>query len=278
MPPKTRKLTMVLRLASPENKYSSFKDASVMAIQASLSTKVMERLVSYYNHPSIRVRNQLVQLNMGLVRKIAHRIAHQCAEPYEDLEQIGCIGLIAAIERFNPTQGCAFSSFAVPYIRGEMLHFLRDRANTVKVPRRWQQLNKDGQKVRQRLSEDLGRQPSEQEVADQLNVSIQEWQSVKLAAKNRVPLSLDATVYQQSDSTITLGDTILDANYQAMQFSEEERLELQQALNRLEARTRDMIESVFINQNSRQEVAKRIGVSPITVTRRIQKGIEQLAS
>jgi RNA polymerase sigma-B factor len=253
-------------------------ESGVMATQVSLSTKIMELLVSYYNRPSIRVRNQLVQLNMGLVRKVAHRIAHQCPEPYEDLEQIGCLGLIAAIERFDPTQGCAFSSFAVPYIRGEMLHFLRDRANTVKVPRRWQQLNKDAQKVRQMLSEDLGRQPSEQEIAEKLNVSIQEWQSVKLAAKNRVPLSLDATVYQQSDSTVTLGDTLLDINYLTMQHAEEERMELQQALNSLEAKTREMIESVFIKQHSRQEVAKRIGVSPITVTRRIQKGIEQLAS
>ncbi len=248
-----------------------------MATQTSLPTKIMELLVSYQHQPSVRVRNQLVQLNMGLVRKVAHRICHQCAEPYEDLEQIGCLGLISAIERFDPSQGCAFSSFAVPYIRGEMLHFLRDRANSVKIPRRWQQLNKDAQKVRQVLIEDLGRQPSEQEIASKLNVPIHEWQSVKLAAKNRAPLSLDATVYQ-SDSTMTLGDTLLDSHYQAQQNCEEDRMELQQALGTLEAKTREMIESVYLQQLSRQEVAKRAGVSPITVTRRIQKGIEQLAS
>ncbi|MEO0410055.1 MAG: sigma-70 family RNA polymerase sigma factor, partial [Cyanobacteria bacterium P01_A01_bin.135] len=109
-----------------------------MATLSSVRTKSIELLMEYYRNPSVKLRNQLVQLNVGLVRKIAHRISHQCAEPYEDLEQIGHIGLIRAIERFDPTQGCAFSSFAVPYIRGEMLHFLRDRGSSVRVPRRWQ--------------------------------------------------------------------------------------------------------------------------------------------
>lgn len=239
---------------------------------------MMELLVAYYQQPSVRVRNQLVQLNAGLVRKIAHQVAHQCAEPYEDLEQIGFLGLISAIERFDPTQGCAFSSFAVPYIRGEMLHFLRDRASTVKIPRRWQQLNKDGQKTTRVLTEALGRQPNDQEIARTLGVSVQEWHSSKLASKNRLPLSLDATVHQQVDSSVTLGDTLLDSRYQTMCRLEEEQIQLQQALSQLENKTREVIEFVFLNQLSRKETAERIGVSPMTVTRRIQKGLQELVS
>lgn len=249
-----------------------------MATPTSLYSNVMELLVAYHQHPSIRVRNQLVQLNAGLVRKIAHQVSHQCAEPYEDLEQIGFLGLISAIERFNPTQGCAFSSFAVPYIRGEMLHFLRDRASTVKIPRRWQQLNKDGQKTARVLSEALGHQPNDQEIARTLGVSIQEWYASKLAARNRVPLSLDATVHQQVDSPVTLGDTLLDSQYLALRNLEEDHMQLQQALGQLENKTREVIEFVFLNQLSRKEAAERIGVSPMTVTRRIQKGLQQLVS
>ena len=88
--------------------------SSVMAIQSSLRSHSMELLLQYQQNPSVGLRNKLVRMNAGLVRKIAHRVSHQCAEPYEDLEQIGYLGLIRAIERFNPTQGCAFSSFAVP--------------------------------------------------------------------------------------------------------------------------------------------------------------------
>jgi RNA polymerase sigma-B factor len=238
----------------------------------------MELLIAYHQNPSVRVRNQLVQLNAGLVRKIAHRVSHQCAEPYEDLEQIGYLGLIRAIERFDPAQGCAFSSFAVPYIRGEMLHFLRDRSGTVKIPRRWQQLNKEGQKVREAMTEELGRMPTDEEIAQRLNVTVEEWRESKLATKNRLPLSLDATVCQQIDSPMTLGDTLPDVRYQTLQHLEEDRQQLQRVLNQLEEKTRQAIEYVFISDLSRKEVAERIGVSPMTVTRRIHRGIRQMVT
>ncbi len=252
-----------------------------MAYQTSLQSQTMELLVAYRQRPSVHLRNRLVGLNMGLVRKVAHRLAHQCAEPFEDLEQCGYLGLITAIERFDPSQGYAFSSFAVPYIRGEILHFLRDRANPVRIPRRWQQLSRDGEKVRQALTVELGRQPSDQEIADQLELSMVEWRSVKLATSNRVPLSLNARVssgHQSQSDAMTLGDTLMDARCQLFQDNEEDRIELQQALNQLEDKTREMIESVFFHQLSRQEVAQRIGVSPVTVTRRIKKGIEELVN
>ncbi|MEM1311474.1 MAG: sigma-70 family RNA polymerase sigma factor, partial [Cyanobacteria bacterium P01_H01_bin.153] len=183
---------------------------------SSLRSRGMEMLIAYKNQPSVELRNRLVKLNAGLVRKIAHRVSHQCSEPYEDLEQIGYLGLIRAIERFNPVQGCAFSSFAVPYIRGEMLHFLRDRGTTVKIPRRWQDLQKEAQKCQGEIIRKLGRQPNDQEMAVALDVSVEEWREVKMANKNRMPLSLDATVCQQVDSSITLGDTLPDTYYQRM--------------------------------------------------------------
>ncbi|HIK54531.1 MAG TPA: RNA polymerase sigma factor SigF [Synechococcales cyanobacterium M55_K2018_004] len=246
------------------------------ATQSSVRSHSMELLLAYKQNPTVALRNQLVKMNAGLVRKVAHRVSHQCAEPYEDLEQIGYLGLIRAIERFNPGQGCAFSSFAVPYIRGEMLHFLRDRGSAVKVPRRWQDLQKEGQKVRQELTKTLGRLPHDREVAEALNISLHEWREIKMAAKNRLPLSLDATVCQQVDSSITLGETIPDMRYQALQRLEEDRQQLQRALSQLEDKTRAAIEFVFFSDLSRKEVAERIGVSPMTVTRRIQRGMEQM--
>ncbi len=232
--------------------------------------------MAYKQQPSIKLRNDLVRLNAGLVRKIAHRVSHQCAEPYEDLEQIGYLGLIRAIERFDPSQGCAFSSFAVPYIRGEMLHFLRDRGTTVKIPRRWQDLQKASQKLQADLLRRYGRQPSDHEMAEALAISVKEWRQVKMANKNRMPLSLDATVCHQTDSTITLGDTLPDMHYQLLQSLEEDRQQVQRALSQLEDKTRSAIEFVFFKGLSRKEVAERIGVSPMTVTRRIQRGVDQM--
>jgi RNA polymerase sigma-B factor len=241
-------------------------------------SQTMELLVAYHQRPSVQLRNRIVRLNMGLVRKVAHQVSRQCSQPYEDLEQCGYLGLISAIERFKPSQGCAFSSFAVPYIRGEILHFLRDRAHSVRIPRRWLQLHQEGQKARQELTLTLGYPPSELQIAQHLQLPLDEWRSVRMAMVNRAPLSLNTTHpssrYQNSDATSTLEDSLPDTH--PRQQREEETLELHQALEQLEERTRQMIEGVFINQLTRQEVARNIGVSPITVSRHIQQGIDQL--
>ena len=244
--------------------------------ESSMRIDGMELLHLYHQNPSIKLRNQLVQLHTGLVRKIAHKFSHQCHEPYEDLEQIGYFGLIRAIERFDPSQGYAFSSFAVPYIRGEMLHFLRDRSSLLKIPRRWQELYNEGQKVRKELSMSLGRSPRDTEIAEKLQVSVQEWQETKLAAQNRMPLSLDATAVHYVDCQITLGEALPCPRSTALQQQDEERQQLQGAINLLEDKPRMAVEMVFLKELSRKDAAKNIGTSPMTVTRYLQKGIQDL--
>lgn len=248
-----------------------------MATQ-SVRFRTRELLITYYGNPSIEVRNQLVRLNTGLVRKIAHRFSYQCHEPYEDLEQMGFLGLIRAIERFNPYQGCAFSSFAVPYIRGEMLHFLRDKGSLVKIPRRWQELQQEGQKVGKELTAALGRFPKDAEIAQALKISLKEWQESKLAAQNRLPLSLDATVDRTVDSPLTLGEMLPDDRGEALRYREEDRQQLQGAMNQLEKKTQAAIEFVILRELPRQEAAERIGVSPITVSRYVRRGVNELVS
>ncbi len=246
--------------------------------QSSMRSDGMELLQLYHQNPSIELRNRLVKLNTGLVRKLAHKFSHQCHEPYEDLEQIGYFGLIRAIERFDPSQGYAFSSFAVPYIRGEMLHFLRDRGTLLKIPRRWQELYNEGQKVRKELAEILGRPPKDSEIAKQLKVSVQEWQETKLAAQNRMPLSLDATVVNYIDCQITLGEALPCPRSSAQQQQQEERQQLQGAISMLEEKPRMAVELVFLKELSRKDAAKKIGTSPMTVTRYLQKGVQDLMS
>lgn len=248
-----------------------------MATQ-SVHFRATELLMAYYRNPSIELRNQLVRLNTGLVRKIAHRVSRQCSEPYEDLEQIGFLGLIRAIERFNPHQGCAFSSFAVPYIRGEMLHFLRDKGSLVKIPRRWQELQQEGQRVGKKLTATLGRFPKDVEIAQALKISLKEWQESKLATQNRAPLSLDATVDRTVDCPLTLGEMLPDDRNEALRYREEDRQQLQGAMSQLEKKTQEAIEFVLLRGLPRQEAAERIGVSPITVTRYVQRGVSELVS
>jgi RNA polymerase sigma-B factor len=248
------------------------------ATQFSIQFDGMELLQLYHQNPSIKVRNKLVQLHTGLVRKMAHKFSHQCNEPYEDLEQIGYFGLIRAIERFDPKQGYAFSSFAIPYIRGEMLHFLRDRGTLLKIPRRWQELYNEGQRVRKELAATLGRPPKDSEIASVLKVSVQEWQETKLAVQNRMPLSLDATIVQNIDCQITLAEALPCQRSATMQQQNEERQQLQGAINMLEEKPRMAVEMVYLKELSRKDTAKKIGTSPMTVTRYLQKGVQDLVS
>jgi len=236
----------------------------------------IELLIAYSRNPSLKLRNRLVELNAGLARQVAHRLSRQCTEPYEDLVQIGFIGLIRAIERFNPQQGCAFSSFAIPYIRGEILHYLRDRGHVMRIPRRWQELYTKGKTLRKQLTVTLGRAPRETEIAQALGISLEEWHECQLALQNRLLVSLDATVAQSTDCQITFGETLPDPRCQVEAAIAEERLQLQRAMSQLEDKTKAAIECVFLRDLPRKEAAKQIGISPMTVTRHLQKGIEQL--
>lgn len=238
----------------------------------------MEMLMLYYRNPSLELRNQITQLNLGLVRQVAYRMSQQCSEPYEDLVQIGSLGLIYAIERFNPHQGCAFSSFAIPYIRGEMLHFLRDRASIMKIPRRWQELHSKANVLRKQLIAHLGRQPQDRELAQALGISLEEWYECELARQNRSPMSLDTMISPTTDCVTSFSETLADYHHQIQQSEEEEHLQLQRALSQLEEKTQAAIKYVFLQELPRKEAAKQIGMSPMTVTRHLQKGIKQLSA
>lgn len=241
-----------------------------------LKQKTLVLLQQYQQTQEATLRNQLVQLNIGLVRQEAHHWVNQCHESYDDLLQVGCLGLIRAIERFDLSKGYAFSSFALPYIRGEIQHYLRDKSVSVRIPRRWLELRQQSVRIVRELRSQLHRQPTPQEVADALNVSLAEWQEVQLAYQNREPLSLDVPVGDEDNSQVSLGELVPDGKYRSFQLAQEDQIRLQQALVQLEERTRDVLEFVFLHDLTQKEVAERLDISVITVSRRLKKGISSL--
>ncbi|MGD1867308.1 MAG: RNA polymerase sigma factor SigF [Phormidesmis sp.] len=241
-----------------------------------LKSQSLEILNTYQKDRSLQLRNRLVQLNIGLVRREAHRWLHNSGESFDDLMQVGSLGLIRAIERFDLQKGFAFSSFAIPYIRGEIQHYLRDKGTVVRIPRRWQTLQNQSARAIRRLQEDLNRRPSDQEVANELDISVEEWQQVRIASSNRNLLSLDAPVREGDSGTSSLGDLLPDARYRSFQLAQEDRMRLQQALSQLEKRTREVVEFVFLQDLTQKETAERLGISSVTVSRRVKKGLKHL--
>jgi RNA polymerase sigma-B factor len=236
----------------------------------------LELLHKYRQNPSTAIRNRLVNMNLGLVRKEAHRWLNYSTETYEDLVQVGSMGLIRAIERFDISKGHAFSSFASPYIRGEIQHYLRDKSPQLRIPRRWQVLHKQGLLVSQELREQLRRSPSDQEVADALEVSIKDWQQVKMACCNRSPLSLDAPIGDDESGTSSLGDIVPDQHYRSFQLAQEDQIRLNVALQSLEKRTCEILEFVFLHDLTQRETAELLGLSAVTVSRQVKKGLISL--
>jgi RNA polymerase sigma-B factor len=244
-------------------------------ISDNVKRESLDLLREYQQTPSPRLRNQLVELNFGLVRREVHHWLHQCNESYEDLVQVGSIGLIRAVERFDITKGHAFSSFAVPYIRGEIQHYLRDRGTSIRIPRRWQELHQQASQVIRAYYAANNRLPSDSEVLDQLQISSQEWQQVKLACYNRTLISLDAPL-QDDDDYCSMGQLLADPGYRSFQLAQDDRIRLQQALSSLETRTRQILEFVFLHDLTQKETADRLGISAVTVSRRVKKGLDSL--
>lgn len=230
---------------------------------------------NYKQSKDLKIRNKILELNLGLVRKEVYGWLNRCQENYDDLLQVGVLGLIRAIERFDDEKGYAFSSFATPYIRGEIQHYLRDKGYCVRIPRRFLELKNRSNRVTRKLRDQLNRQPTDREIAAELGVSLKEWQEVKLANANRDPISLDITTSDQENKS-TLADYLPDHKYRSFQLAQEDKIRLQSALAQLEEGTRKALEFVFLQDLTQKETADVLGVSVITVSRRLKKGIAQM--
>jgi RNA polymerase sigma-B factor len=245
-----------------------------VVINCELKSESLQLLRDYQKSHCLQVRNRLVELNFGLVRIEAHHWINQCTESYEDLLQVGSIGLIRAIERFDIAKGHAFSSFAVPYIRGEIQHYLRDKSPSVRIPRRWQALQRQAVSEIRNLQSLLHRHPTDLEIAAALEVSVTEWQEIKLSCQNRALLSLDAPIRDEENGASSLAELVPDPRYRSFQLAQEDQIRLQQALTQLEKRTRQILEFVFLYDLTQKETAERLGISAVTVSRRVKKGLE----
>lgn len=139
-------------------------------------------------------RNKIAQLNEKLVHKVAHKMAATCREPYEDLYQIGYMGLLKAAERYDSSSGNAFSSFAIPYIQGEIQHYLRDQWQIVKPPRSSLEIKAKVRRLQKSLAS-LGREVQLDQIALGLGISPLQWREID-AIDGNITVSLQELLYE----------------------------------------------------------------------------------
>ena len=190
-------------------------------------------------------RNLLAQKNEKLVHKVVHRMSQLCREPYEDLYQMGYIGLLKAADRFDPNTGNAFSSFAIPYIAGEIQHFLRDQWQTVKLPRTDIETKAKVRRIGRSLL-NMGREVEPLQVALGLGISKERWREIESLDSN-VAISLDEFLHEPA---------------QEVEVEEIDQELVLRSVARLQEQYRNAIVEKFFNNTSIENIAKKQHTSP----------------
>lgn len=212
-----------------------------------------------------RLRDQLVAMHQNLVRYLASKFVNR-GEPLEDLVQVGSIGLINAIDRFDNERGIKFSTYATPTIVGEIRRYFRDKAWSMKVPRRLQELNIAASKAQETLSSRLGRPPTIREVAERIGATEEETLEAIELGNAYDTVSLDSQInYDPDSSAMTLGEFV---------GVEDETIrsitaygDLNQAIEHLEPRERMIIIYRFFSDMSQADVANKLNISQMHVSR-----------
>lgn len=217
------------------------------------------------------IRGELVEAHMGLARHLAGRFA-QRGESYDDLVQVASMALVHAVDRFDPTMGVAFSTFATRTILGELKRHFRDKAWAVRAPRRIQELYIELNALVGQLSQELGRSPSIKELAREAGASDELVLEALEAGRSYRAASLDAPV--AGDEEETLGDRI-GADDGAFTDAEH-RAQLGPLLERLPEREQHIVTLRFAAGMTQSEIASKLGISQMHVSRLLARSLAQL--
>lgn len=216
-------------------------------------------------------RQRMVERYIPLADKLARRY-RDTSEPIDDLVQVARLGLVKAVDRWDPGRGTAFSTFAVPTILGELRRHFRDRTWTIKPPRDLQDLYLQVHRVRQDLAPALGREPTARDVADRVGRTPEEVVEALAVGEAHSPASLDAPV--GDDEAHSRIDTLADRRPEIA--CSEQRTALQQLGRSLSDRDREVVRLRFEEDLMQREIGDRIGVSQMQVSRILRNAIARL--
>jgi RNA polymerase sigma-B factor len=231
-------------------------------------------LLRYHRDGDKSARDELVNRFMPLARQLARRYQRH-SEPMDDLIQVASIGLVKAIDRFDPERGTAFSSYAVPTILGELKRYFRDSAWAVHVPRGMQERVMQVNQVIARLGRDTGHSPTAAEVAEALNLPTEDVLEAMEAAIAYDAVSLEAPraggEQRDGDSYAeSVGE--IDERFELIEY----KAAIAPTVSALPERDRLVLELRFVEDLTQSEIASRIGVSQMHVSRLIRRALTRL--
>ena len=216
--------------------------------------------------------DQAIELNLGIAHSIASRFRGRGVEP-DDLDQVAYLGLVKAARSYRPGTDTPFLAYAVPTIRGEVKRYFRDCSWTVRIPRRLQELQGSIAAVRPRLVQELQRDPTMEELAEEIGAEVAEVEAAIGADGCFSVLSLDRPI--DGESTANLADTIADD--EASPFEQTEAVAvLEPVLSDLAPRERKILELRFVEGHTQADIGAEIGVSQMQVSRLLRGILDRL--
>jgi RNA polymerase sigma-B factor len=226
----------------------------------------------YQRDNDLDARRQLVERYMPLAHSLAHRYEGR-GESAEDLLQVASLGLVKAIDRFDPERGFAFSSFGVPSILGELKRHFRDSGWTLHVPRDLQERALKTNAAAERLAGSLGQSPSPSQLARELDLPVEEVLEAIVAFGAYAAMPLDAPLQSSDAEGPTVADTLgeEDAGFELV----DARVSIGPALQGLQERERMVLQLRFAEDLTQSEIAERIGVSQMHVSRLIRQALDR---
>src|ERR1700730_8553341 len=217
------------------------------------------------------IRNEVLAAYQGLAYSLAARFG-QRGEELDDLNQVAVIGLIKAIDRFDPNRGAELTTFATATILGELKRYLRDRGWSVRLPRRIHDLHLRAQQAIDELTQELGRSPRMLEVSERVDAPLEDVLEALEAGGLRHSTSLEAPVSAGEEAPIGNRFGSLDDNLASVDY----RIDLLPLLQRLPERERLILRLRFMLGCSQTEIASRVGVSQMQVSRLLARSLAQL--
>lgn len=233
-----------------------------------------ELFARWQQHQDPDAREELVSRFLPLARKLARRYGG-AGEPFDDLLQVASLGLLKAVDRFDPARGTAFSSFAVPTILGELKRYFRDTGWSAHVPRATQELALKIQDAEQHLAARSGRSPSVSELAEYLELSIEDAVDALEAAAAHHAASLDSPIRELDAGAESLADTF-GADDPGFELADATAT-IAAAAHHLSEQERQVLALRFFKEETQTQIAERFGVSQMQVSRILRRALSRLS-
>lgn len=219
---------------------------------------------------------RIIERTMELVKKIATPIAVQTGMPTEDLLQVGALGLIKAIEFYELDKNAKFETYANYFIKGEIRHYVRDKAGLIKTPRKVQELLFKINSARKVLMDEGNNDPTDDMVAEYLGLPVAQVRDVMKVEQYKSLISLDQTFSVNDEDDLSLLEKIPAGENTGFGDSFEDKLMLSFAIEKLPQELRNIIEMSFYQDLNQREIAEKLNISQMQVSRRLKKALNKL--